>query len=74
MLIINFSKKKKGFPKFKSKKDRNMSFASDHRGCKINFETHKINIGKYCKNIKVVIDREFNRIPKTFTFSKNCSE
>ncbi|MFA7287411.1 MAG: IS200/IS605 family element RNA-guided endonuclease TnpB [Melioribacteraceae bacterium] len=65
--FTRFFREKKGFPKFKSKRN-NQSFQCP-QACSINFETNKLNIPKI-KNIKIKIDRSFEGKIKTVTISK----
>lgn len=60
---------KAGYPKFKSKYDRNQSFKF-HQGYNINIEEGYIDAPKL-KGLKVLFHREFIGIPKTCTISKN---
>lgn len=65
--FTKFFREKKGFPKFKSKKNKK-SFQCP-QNCSVDFETQKLNIPKI-KNIKIKIDRQFHGKIKTVTISK----
>jgi putative transposase len=62
-------KEKKGFPKFKSKKDNRQSF-NIPQNTEIDFEKNKIWLPKFKTSIKVKIDRTFEGIIKTSTITK----
>lgn len=62
---------KAGYPKFKSRFDRNQSYQF-HQGYDIYFENGTMDIPKI-KGLKVLFHRRFNGIPKTCTISKNPS-
>lgn len=64
-----FFKEKKGFPKFKSKKDNHQSFSIPQNTI-VDFENGYINIPKFKTNIKCRLHRKFNGIIKTSTISK----
>ena len=57
-----------GFPKFKSKHDK-QSFACPQK-CKINWNTKRLIIPKFKEGIKLKIDRKFEGKIKTVTISK----
>ncbi len=64
-----FFKEKKGFPKFKSKKDNRQSF-SIPQNTLVDFDRNCINIPKFKTNIKCSLHRKFHGIIKTSTISK----
>ena len=64
-----FFKEKKGFPKFKSKKDNRQSFQVPQSG-KVNFEKSKLYLPKFKKGINIVLSRHFEGQVKTITISK----
>ena len=64
-----FFKEKKGFPKFKSKKDNHQSFSIPQNTI-VDFESGYINIPKFKTNIKCRLHRKFNGIIKTSTITK----
>ncbi len=66
--FIRFFKAKKGFPKFKSKHDK-QSFANPQR-TNIDFDKGKIYIPKFPQGIKCIFDRRFEGKIKTSTVSK----
>lgn len=67
--FTRFFKEKKGFPKFKSKKDNRQSF-NIPQNTTINFELGKLGLPKFKTDIKVKIDRTFDGIIKTSTITK----
>jgi putative transposase len=67
--FTRFFKEKKGFPKFKSKKDNRQSF-NIPQNTEIDFEKNKIWLPKFKTSIKVKIDRTFEGIIKTSTITK----
>jgi len=67
--FTKFFKDKKGFPKFKSKKNNNQSF-NIPQNTTINFEKQKVKLPKFKTDIKVKIDRTFDGNIKTSTISK----
>lgn len=67
--FTKFFKDKKGFPKFKSKKDNRQSF-NIPQNTTIDFESGKINLPKFKTDIKVKISRVFDGTIKTSTISK----
>lgn len=64
-----FFKEKKGFPKFKSKKDSRQSFQVV-QGTIINFNKNKVYIPKFREGIKCKFHRFFNEEIKTSTILK----
>lgn len=64
-----FFKEKKGFPKFKSKRDNKQSFAVPQKAS-IDFEKSKLNLPKFKTGIKIVLSRKFEGTIKTVTISK----
>jgi putative transposase len=64
----NFFRKKKSFPKFKSKKSSTQSFQC-LQNFKVDFDENSITIPKI-KKIKAVLHRKFEGIIKTITISK----
>jgi putative transposase len=67
--FTRFFKEKKGFPKFRSKKDNRQSF-NIPQNTEIDFEKNKIWLPKFKTSIKVKIDRTFEGIIKTSTITK----
>ena len=67
--FTRFFKEKKGFPKFKSKKDNRQSFQVPQSG-KVNFEKSKLYLPKFKKGINIVLSRHFEGQVKTITISK----
>jgi putative transposase len=67
--FTRFFKEKKGFPKFKSKKDYRQSF-NIPQNTEVDFEKNKIWLPKFKTPIKVIIDRTFEGIIKTSTITK----
>lgn len=67
--FVNFFRNKKGFPKFKSKKDNHDSFSIPQH---YKLEK-KLFIPKFKEGIKIKIDRKFSGDMKTLTISKNPS-
>ena len=67
-----FFKEKKGFPKFKSKKDNHQSFQCPQFS-KVDFENSTLSIVKI-SDIKIVLHRRFEGNIKTVTISKTASE
>lgn len=65
----NFFKYKKGFPRFKSKHDRN-SFTVPQF---VKLDGNKLKIPKFNYPIKVIIDRKFNGIIKSCNISKTIT-
>lgn len=65
---VRFFKEKKGFPKFKSKGNRD-SF-SNPQDTKVNFDTKKVFISKFREGIKCKFYRTFDGKIKTSTVSK----
>lgn len=64
-----FFRDKKGFPKFKSKKDNRQSFQVP-QNAKVNFETSKLSLPKFKTDINIVLHRKFEGQIKTVTISK----
>lgn len=64
-----FFRDKKGFPKFKSKKDNRQSF-SVPQNAKINFADSTLSLPKFKQGIRIVLDRSFKGKIKTVTVSK----
>lgn len=64
-----FFKNKKGFPKFKSKFDRNQSAQACQRTCRVDFEKSTIDFTNQCKGIKAKLHCSLEGKPKTFTIS-----
>lgn len=64
-----FFKEKKGFPKFKSKKDNRQSFHVPQQS-RVNFETSKLSLPKFKTDISIVLHRTFEGKIKTVTISK----
>ena len=67
--FTKFFKDKKGFPKFKSKKDNHQSFSIPQNTI-VDFENNYVNIPKFKTNIKCRLHRKFDGIVKTSTISK----
>jgi putative transposase len=67
--FTKFFKDKKGFPKFKSKKDNHQSFSIPQNTI-VDFENNCVNIPKIKTNIKCRLHRKFDGIVKTSTISK----
>jgi len=67
--FTRFFKEKKGFPKFKSKKDNRQSFSIPQNTI-IDFDNKKLSLPKFKSEIKIKIDRTFEGIVKTSTISK----
>jgi len=67
--FTRFFKEKKGFPKFKSKKDNIQSF-NIPQNTFIDFSRNKISLPKFKTDIKVKISRTFNGKIKTSTITK----
>lgn len=67
--FTKFFREKKGFPKFKSKKNNKQSYTLPI-GVKIDFDTQRIYLPKFKKTIKVKIDRKFCGKIKTCTIKK----
>jgi putative transposase len=67
--FTRFFKEKKGFPKFKSKKDNRQSF-SIPQNTKVDFNLGKLTLPKFKTDIKIKIDRTFDGDIKTCTISK----
>lgn len=61
-----FFRDKKGFPKFKSKKDNTQSF-SVPQSAKVDFEKGLIHLPKFKKGIKIILSRTFDGQVKTVT-------
>lgn len=67
--FTRFFKEKKGFPKFKSKKNNRQSFNVPQNTI-VNFENNKLSLPKFKTDIKIKIDRTFDGIVKTSTVTK----
>ena len=67
--FTKFFREKKGFPKFKSKKNNKQTYTLPI-GVKIDFDTQRIYLPKFKKTIKVKIDRKFCGKIKTCTIKK----
>ena len=62
--FTRFFREKKGFPKFKSKKNNKHSYSLPER-VKIDFENQKAILPKFKKSLKIRIDRTFEGKIKT---------
>lgn len=67
--FTRFFKEKKGFPKFKSKRENKQSFNIPQNTI-IDFESGKVSLPKFKTDIKIIIDRIFDGIIKTSTITK----
>ena len=67
--FTRFFKEKKGFPKFKSKKDNHQSFIIP-QNTKVDFENNRIFIPKFKQGIKCKLHRKFDGKIKSSTISK----
>ena len=67
--FTRFFKEKKGFPKFKSKKDNQQSFIIP-QNTKVDFESNRIFIPKFKQGIKCKLHRTFDGKIKSSTISK----
>lgn len=67
--FTKFFKDKKGFPKFKSKKNNKQSFSIPQK-TSVDFDNNTINIPKFKQSIKCEFSRKFNGIIKSSTISK----
>ena len=67
--FTRFFKEKKGFPKFKSKKENKQSF-NIPQNTEVDFEKNKVWIPKFKTPIKTKIDRTFDGNIKTSTITK----
>ena len=67
--FTRFFKEKKGFPKFKSKKDSRQSFQIV-QNTKVDFDSNRIHIPKFKEGIKCKLHRTFDGEIKTSTISK----
>jgi putative transposase len=67
--FTRFFKEKKGFPKFKSKKENKQSF-NIPQNTEVDFEKNKVWIPKFKTPIKTKIDRKFDGLIKTSTITK----
>lgn len=63
-----FFKEKKGFPKFKSKKDSHQSYTIP-QNTKVNFDNNALKLPKFKKSIKCKFHRKFKGIIKSSTIS-----
>lgn len=68
--FTKFFKEKKGFPKFKSKKDSVQSFQVPQK-TRVDFSTNKVYLPKFNSGIKCIFHREFNGKIKTSTISRS---
>jgi len=73
MAFSRFFKKKRGFPKFKSKHDKNQSFQIP-QNTSVNFEGNRIYLPKFRDGIKCKFSRIFNGKIKTATISKTATD
>ncbi len=67
--FTRFFREKKGFPKFKSKKNNKYSYSLPEK-VKIDFENQKAILPKFKKPLKIRIDRTFEGKIKTCTIKK----
>lgn len=67
--FTKFFRDKKGFPKFKSKRNNRQSFSVPQNGI-VDFETNTISLPKFKKPIKCKLHRKFEGKSKTVTISK----
>jgi len=68
---VRFFKEKKGFPKFKSKKNPVQSFQAPQGG---RIESNKLYIPKFLEGIKLVYHRQHEGIIKSVTISKTSTD
>lgn len=66
---VKFFREKRGFPKFKSKKDNRQSF-SIPQNTRVNFKEDKVYIPKFREGIKVRFHREFEGRIKTSVITR----
>lgn len=66
---VKFFREKKGFPKFKSKKDNRQSF-SIPQNTRVNFKENKVYIPKFREGIKARFHREFEGRIKTSVITR----
>lgn len=71
--FTRFFKEKKGFPKFKRKRDSRQSFRVV-QNTKVDFESNRIYIPKFKEGIKCKLHRTFEGEIKTSTISKTPTE
>ena len=71
--FTKFFKEKKGFPKFKSKKNNRQTF-SIPQSTIVNFENNTIDIPKFKKSIKIILHRKFEGKIKTSTINKTSTD
>lgn len=71
--FTKFFKEKKGFPKFKSKKNNRQTF-SIPQSTIVNFENNTIDIPKFNKSIKIRLHRKFEGKIKTSTITKTSTD
>jgi len=71
--FTKFFKEKKGFPKFKSKKNDRQSFSIPQKTT-VNFENNIIDIPKFKKSIKIKFHRKFKGKIKTSTIIKTSTD
>lgn len=69
---IKFFRERKGFPKFKSKKDSKQSF-SIPQNTKVDFENSRVFIPKFKGGIKARLHRTFSGVVKTSTITRNST-
>jgi len=67
--FTKFFREKRGFPKFKNKKNNRRSY-SIPENVKINFEKHKVHLPKFIEGINIKIDRAFEGKIKTCTIKQ----
>jgi putative transposase len=67
-----FFREHKGFPRFKSKKDRNQSF-SIPQNTNVDFENSRVFIPKFKSGIKAKFHRTFDGIVKSSTISRTAT-
>lgn len=67
--FVKFFREKKGFPKFKSKKDNRQSF-SIPQNTRVNFEESKVYIPKFREGIKARFHRKFEGFVKTSVITR----
>ena len=67
--FVKFFREKKGFPKFKSKKDNRQSF-SIPQNTRVNFEESRVYIPKFREGIKARFHRKFEGFVKTSVITR----
>lgn len=70
--FVKFFREKKGFPKFKSKKDSKQSF-SIPQNTKVDFENGRVFIPKFKIGIKAKLHRTFEGIVKSSTITRTST-